>query len=255
MYSKWHSCGTFPKNFYVALSIQDTGKGSSGTAVKASSGECTAWALPVSVQGFPQHKNGPASHPEWVLLALDRKEVVFLVLLDLSSAFDTIDHTLLLETLKTRFGISGQALSWFRSYLTDRFQTVCIDGSFSHKQKLDCGVLQGSVLGPQLFTLSSSPVADIARQHNLGVQLYADDSQLYLGLQDTWYHSTVGIVEDCVDEIRSWMIAHKLMMNQEKTIIIQLTPSERWHLYWNFQHFWSRHPCHSCRTQFRSAVG
>ena len=63
-----------------------------------------------------------------VLLALDRKEAVFLVLLDLSSVFDTIDHALLLETLKTHFGINGQALSWFCSYLTDHFQTVCIDG-------------------------------------------------------------------------------------------------------------------------------
>ena len=111
---------------------------------------------------------------------MDRKEAVFLVLLDLSSAFHTMDHALLLETLDTRFGISGQALSWFRSYLTDRFQTVHIDGSFSHKQKPDCGFPQGFVLGPQLFTLYSAPVADIARRHNLGVQPYADDSQLYL---------------------------------------------------------------------------
>ena len=107
--------------------------------------------------------------------------------------------------------------------MTDRFQTVPIDSSFSHKQKLDCGVPQGSVLGPQLFTLYSSPVADIARQHNLGVQLYADDSQLYLAFKILDTTRTVGIVEDCVEEIRSWMIAHKLMMNQEKTIIIQLT--------------------------------
>ena len=113
-------------------------------------------------------------------LALDRKEAIFLVLLDLSLAFDTIDHALLLETLETRFGISGQALSWFHSYLTDHFQTVHIDTSFSHKQKLDCGIPQGSVLGPQLFTLYSSPVAYIVHQHNLGVQLYADDSQLDL---------------------------------------------------------------------------
>ena len=69
-----------------------------------------------------------------VLLALDRKEAVFPVLLDLLSAFDTIDHALLLEALKTRFGISGQALSWFHSYLTASFQAVHIDGSFSHTQ-------------------------------------------------------------------------------------------------------------------------
>ena len=61
-----------------------------------------------------------------VLLALDRKEAVFLVLLDLSSAFDTIDHALLFETLKMHFVISGQALCWVHSYLTHRFQTVRI---------------------------------------------------------------------------------------------------------------------------------
>ena len=137
-----------------------------------------------------------------VLLALDRKEAVFLLLLDLLSAFDTTDHTLLLETLEMCFGISGQALSWFHSYLTDRFQIVRMDGSFSHKQKLDGGVPQGSVLRPQLFTLYSSPVADKARQHNLGVQLYADDSQLYLAFKILDTTQTVAIVEDCVEEIQ-----------------------------------------------------
>ena len=76
---------------------------------------------------------------------------------------------------------------------------------------------------PQLFTLYSSPVADIVRQHNLGVQLYADDSQLYLAFKIFDTTRVVGNVEDCVEKIRSWMIAHKLMMNQEKTIIIQPT--------------------------------
>ena len=189
-----------------------------------------------------------------VLLAFDRKETVFLVLLDLSSAFDTIYCALLLETLETRFGISGQALSWFRSYLTDRFQTVRIDGSFSHKQKLDCGIPQGSALGPQLFTLYSSPGADIVREHNLGVQLYADDLQLYPAFKILDTTRTVGIVEDCFEEIRSWMITHKLMMNQEKTIIIQLTRQNNNSFTGTFSILWSQHPCHSCRTQFKSAV-
>lgn len=157
------------------------------------------------------------------LLALDRKESVFLVLLDLSSAFDTIDHTLLLETLETRFGICEQALSWFRSYLTDRFQAVRIDGHLSHKQRLDCGVPQGSVLGPLLFTLYSSPVAVIARKHNLGVQLYADESILYLAFKTLDTSRAVRNIEQCVDEIRVWMTGHKLKLNQDKTIIFQLT--------------------------------
>ena len=111
----------------------------------------------------------------------------------------TIDNA-----LETRFGISGQALSWFRSYLNDRFWPVRIDGSFSHKHKLDCGVPQGSVLGPQLFTLHSSPVTDIARQHNLGVHLYVDDSQLYLAFKILDTTQTVSNVEDCVEGIQSW---------------------------------------------------
>ena len=91
-------------------------------------------------------------------------------------------------------------------------------------------------MGPQLFTLYTSRVTDIARRHNLGVQLCADDSQLYLAFKILDTTRNVGNVEDCVEEIRSWMIEPKLMMNQEKTIIIQLTRQNDDVLYWNFQH-------------------
>ncbi|GFR97234.1 reverse transcriptase-like protein [Elysia marginata] len=96
------------------------------------------------------------------LRAADAKQLTLLVLLDLSAAFDTIDHELLLSRLDCRFGINGAALQWLRSYLTGGMQSVLIDGVSSPVSSLQFGVPQGSVLGPLLFTLYTSPVADIA---------------------------------------------------------------------------------------------
>ena len=85
-----------------------------------------------------------------ILNAVDRQEVVFLVMLDLSAAFDTIDHVMLLQHLQNNFGISGKSLQWIRSYLESRVYQVQIDGVLSDMHSLDFGVPQGSVLGPLL---------------------------------------------------------------------------------------------------------
>ena len=73
------------------------------------------------------------------------------MLLDLSVAFDTIDHCILLERLKSGFRIRGTALSWFASYQSNRSQQILINGSLSMNFELSCGVSQGSCLGPLLF--------------------------------------------------------------------------------------------------------
>ena len=83
------------------------------------------------------------------------------MLLDLSAAFDTIDHDVLLRRMSARFGITGTSLKWFESYLSNRSQCVQIENSTSAKKKLHFGIPQGSVLGPLLFTLYVSPIADI----------------------------------------------------------------------------------------------
>ena len=102
-----------------------------------------------------------------ILSSLNEKKMVALVLPDLSAAFDTLNHNILLKRLSTRFGIKDRALRWIQSYLKDRTQRVTVAGIESHPIKLDIGVPQGSVLGPLLFTLYTSSLADVIRQYNV----------------------------------------------------------------------------------------
>ncbi len=88
-----------------------------------------------------------------LLLSSDRGCISLLVLLDLSAAFDTIDHNILLNRLENFVGISGSALAWFKSYLSDRHQFAAVNEEVSYRSQVQYGVPQGSVLGPLLFTL------------------------------------------------------------------------------------------------------
>ena len=94
-----------------------------------------------------------------VHLSLSRSETTALVLLNLSAAFDTIDHSTLLSCLRKWFGVGGSVLNWFISYLTDRYQSIKIGSTLSYVCKLLFGVPQGSVLGPLLFSLYTTPLS------------------------------------------------------------------------------------------------
>ena len=102
-----------------------------------------------------------------ILRAIDDGECVILVLLDLSSAFDTVDHDNLITRLKHRFGVTGKALGWVQSYLLRRTQVLKIGTERSSSRNLFCGVLQGSVLGPILYYMYTSPLTDIISKHNM----------------------------------------------------------------------------------------
>ena len=111
--------------------------------------------------------------------AQDCVELTALSLLDLSAAFDTIDHDLLLSRLTEWFGIDGVVLQWVRFYLTGRSQLVKVNGVLSTPQLLLCGVPQGSVLGPLLFTMYTTPLSSIITAFGLKHHFYADATQIY----------------------------------------------------------------------------
>ena len=161
-----------------------------------------------------------------ILRSLDRKNGTVLVLLDLSAAFDTIDHNTLFDLLEHRLCITGSALHWFKSYLTDRTQSVTIDGVSSRPVVLKYGVPQGSVLGPLLFTIYTLPLGDLLRQHGIAYHLYADDTQLYLtfNARDTDdYHCCISSLQNCVKAVKTWMTDSKLKLNDDKTELIVIT--------------------------------
>ena len=111
---------------------------------------------------------------------LDSQHVTILVLLDMSAAFDTVDHGVLLNHLSTSFRVGGSALQGFTSYLLNRSQRVSFDQNLSEKFNLHCSVLQGSCPGPLLFTIYASKLFQVIKNYLLQAHKYADDTQLYL---------------------------------------------------------------------------
>ncbi len=133
----------------------------------------------------------------------------------------------MVRAVQTSIGLRDLALRWVESYLTSRFQHVTVAGGKSTSQELRQGVPQGSVLGPVLFSIYTSPIGDIVKKYGLNYHLYADDTQLYLSF-DSCVASvgTEAIVrlESCIAEIRAWMLSNKLKLNGDKTEYLQFYP-------------------------------
>ena len=107
-----------------------------------------------------------------------------MVLQDLSSAFDTVDHNIMLQRLSA-IGITGTAHNWFRSYLTERSYQILIDNTISKPRQIDHGVPQGSVLAPLLFNNDLLPLFQLLHKYSdIKYHTYADDIQIYQNIID-----------------------------------------------------------------------
>ena len=155
-----------------------------------------------------------------VYLSLARGEPTALVLLDLSSAFDTIDHNILLGYLKSWFGLGGTVLRWFASYLRNHCQAIKIGSTLSELSNLIYGISQGSVLGP-LFSLYTTPLSKIICLHpHIKFHFYVDDAQLYIHLSHKNASSALAKLNACLHDVQEWMSLSKLKLNPEKTEFI-----------------------------------
>ena len=139
------------------------------------------------------------------------------VLLDLSAAFDTVDHSTLLSVLSRRFGVANTALDWCSSYLSKRTQTYHVKAQQSDPYTTDCSVPQGSVLGPLKFVSYTEDSADLITSYRLGYHLYADDTRLIGCAKISDMSSTIERLQQCVNAVGDWCASRRLQLNLSKT--------------------------------------
>ena len=160
-----------------------------------------------------------------ILWNMDRQLVTSIVILDLSAAFDTVDHDLLLDILEARFGITGTARKWYESYLKPRRFRVVVGKEESQPRQLDYPVLQGSIQGAFLFVAYASTLDEIVDSTQLELNGFADDHSVRTAFKPSKLDhkdelETITIIEQSMLEIKSWMDQVHLKMNESKTEFI-----------------------------------
>ena len=154
-----------------------------------------------------------------VYAAMDHQQVTLLGLLDLSAAFDCVDHNILLHQLCNKFSICGSALEWIASFLLHLSQQYTT-GAPSVRLQLLFGVPQGSVLGPLLFLLYVAELFDVIAECGFTDHSYADDTQVYISTPATDHSEAVDRLTTCITRIHDWMAINRLKLNEDKTQII-----------------------------------
>ena len=152
------------------------------------------------------------------------------LMLDLSSAFDTVDHNRLLQILFHEIGIRGMAYQWFVSFLKGRMQRVLIEGATSSDIEIEFGVPQGSVLGPILFNIYIRSFTSVIKSSGFLVHGFADDHQVYRSYHVDFQYNCLEIeVNRCFSIIKQWMDMSCLKLNGDKTEIIVFSPPDKSH--------------------------
>ena len=148
--------------------------------------------------------------------------MTLLGLLDLSAAFDCVDHGILLRRLRHKFSICGTALEWIASFLFCRSQQVYYKGRLSVKLRLLFGLPQWSVLGPLLFLLYTAELFDVIAQCGCTGHANPDDTQVFISTPAANHSDATDRLTKCITRIRDWMACNRLKLNEEKTQIIWL---------------------------------
>ena len=166
-----------------------------------------------------------------LFLSLNKGNISVLALLDFSSAFDTIDHTILVHRLHTDFGFTDTVLQWFSSYLTDRTQYVSLCNHCSDFAPVHSGVPQGSVLGPMLFAMYIKPLSAIIDSHSIIHHSFADDLQLQMSAPPDRISELLHSMQSCISDVKAWATANVLKINDSKTELMLVTSKRSKHLH------------------------
>ena len=162
-----------------------------------------------------------------IIRAVDKGDVAALVLLDMSAAFDTVDHQILLQRLRLSFGVDGKVLQWISSYLDRRHEIVRRGSLRSDIHAVSSGVPQGSVLGPLLFIIYTADLIALIEKHQLIPHLYADDTQLYGSCPASQAAGLITKLSSCLQEVANWLGSNRLQLNTSKTEFIWFATSRR----------------------------
>ena len=166
-----------------------------------------------------------------LFLSLNKGNISVLALLDFSSAFDTIDHPILVHRLHTDVGFTDTVLQWFSSYLTDRTHYVSLSNHCSAFTHVHSGVPQGSVLGPIIFTMYIEPLSAIIDSHSIVHHSFADDLQLQMSAPPDRISELLHSMQSCISDVRAWATANMLKLNDNKTELMLVTSKRTKHLH------------------------
>ena len=162
-----------------------------------------------------------------ILCNLDKGRCTLLVTLDISAAFDTVDHQRLLRRYSKSYGLSDTVLLWMQSYLSGRSQLVQVGSALSELQQIESGFPQGATLAGIKYNMFSSPMHEISQEHGVDHDAYADDSNLSVSFDiydQAGTDNAVNKLENCLSDIQSWMLINRLKLNSGKTYAILFYP-------------------------------
>ena len=162
-----------------------------------------------------------------LFLSLNKGNISVLALLDFSSAFDTIDHPILVHRLHTDFGFTDTVLQWFSSYLTDRTHYVSLSNHCSAFAPVHSGVPQGSVLGPILFTMYIKPLSAIIDSHSIIHHSFADDLQLQMSAPPDRISELLHSMQSCIIDVKAWATANMLQLNDKTELMLVASKRNR----------------------------